>query len=110
MARADYLTLESGDSVGRLSAVSAECRRCLEAGEGVTVLPPLHRPVRQQNVDAFAHCGAAMGDTGYDVAEKLYAMHGMFWMHPEELSIGVNRRAYRPTAIGYMLQPSPALL
>lgn len=80
--RADYITLANGDAIGVLHALSAAARTACETA-GAIVLPPLHRPLKQTHLDAFEEFGAAPGDTGYDVAEKLFALHQMPWMHPE---------------------------
>lgn len=83
-ARVDTVNLLNGDVVGKVVAKSAEVRRILEAQTGVTVIPPLHRPITQIHVVAFNHVKANLTDTGYDVAEKLHQEHKVAWLHPEE--------------------------
>ena len=89
--RADYWRDDAtGDSVGKVMAISGQARQILEADPGITVLPPLHRPIKQEHADAFGH-GASAGDDGYSVAEKLFAFHGLFWMHPDEPGVHLSR-------------------
>lgn len=80
--RADYITLPNGDAIGVVHATCAQARAKCEAA-GAVLLPPLHRPIKQAHIDAFGEFGAIDGDCGYDVAEKLHALHQMPWMHPE---------------------------
>ena len=84
IVRVDCIDMPNGDLVGKAIAKSVEARRMLEAQVGVTVLPPLHRPIAQHHVNAFGHAGATLADSGYDVAEKLHKHHEIAWMHPEE--------------------------
>lgn len=72
-----------GDWVGVIWAKNYHCRKVLEAIPGVYVVPPLHRPLKDEQVKLFAYAGAVQGDTGYDLAEKLHAFHELDWFHPE---------------------------
>src|ERR1700719_1567299 len=71
----DSFPIETGDRIGRMTAIDSQCRKILEAAPGVTILPPMHRQIKQEHIDAFGHAGAAEGDYAYDVAEKLYETH-----------------------------------
>lgn len=81
--RADYVTLPNGDAVGVVHGTRAKARQILESTSGVTCAPPLHRPIQADHITAFAHAGAAAGDTTYDLGVKLYDTHKMPWFHPE---------------------------
>lgn len=75
--------IPGGDQVGVVHAHRSEARTTLERTSGIIVAPPMHRPLKQQHIDAFKHCGVAQGDTTYDLGENLFGVHGMEWMHPE---------------------------
>lgn len=81
--RADYVTLPNGDAVGCVHANRAKARDILEGTDGITSSPPLHRPLQQNHLDAFAHAGVVQGDTGYELGMKLHDTHKMPWFHPE---------------------------
>lgn len=85
--KADYIVLENGDAIGVVSSITGKAREILESQPGITVLPPLHRPIKAHHAKVFAHAGAVEGDIAYDVAEKVYLTHKMPWMHPEETAI-----------------------
>lgn len=83
--RADYIKLPNDDAVGVFRAWSAEARKVFEAEEGITVLPPMHRPLKAHHSEAFSHIAAQEGEITYDIAERLYEHHEQDWMHPEAL-------------------------
>jgi hypothetical protein len=87
--KADYVLhpVANGDSVGVLWAKTYKARQILEAIDGVTVAPPMHRPLTADHIKKFAHCGVTVGDTTFELAEKLFTFHGMLWFHPEEQDI-----------------------
>lgn len=85
--RADYLVLPNGDSVGVFRARTAQARKILEAEPGITVLPPLHRPIKDHHATAFAHVNAVAGEDGHSIAERLHEEHGLPWLHPESYDI-----------------------
>jgi hypothetical protein len=76
-----------GDRIAVFRANRAEARQTLEAQPGITVLPPLHRPIKEEHARAFRHVNAASGEPGYDIAERLHDHHRLHWLHPEEYDI-----------------------
>jgi hypothetical protein len=83
-ARTDHFMLPNGDADGRVLAANSRARKILEAEPGITVLPPLHRPITDVHAAAFAHINAKAGELGYDLAERLRDTHGLPWFDPEE--------------------------
>ncbi len=81
--RVDRVYLANGDSVGVVMATSATARKKMEAVSGITVLPPLHRPIGVTSAATFAFAGALAADTTNDVANKLQAVLSMPWLDPE---------------------------
>lgn len=85
--RADYVKLANGDAIGVFRAYGAKARQILEAEPGITVLPPLHRPIKAHHASAFAHINAQEGEAGFDLAERLHDHHGLHWLHPESFDL-----------------------
>jgi hypothetical protein len=81
--RADYITLANGDAVGVVCAHDARARTLLESTPGITVLPALHRTLDADHADAFSHANVSVGESGHDAVDKLYALHRIPWLHPE---------------------------
>jgi hypothetical protein len=77
----------SGDRIAVFRARGAEARAKLEAQPGVTVLPPLHRPIAREHARAFGHVNALPGEHGYDIAERLHDHHKLHWLHPESYDL-----------------------
>lgn len=90
--RADYVTLPNGDAVGKVITTNGMTRQVLEAVNGITVLPPAHRPLQAQHITTFGQANLktplVQGDTAYECGEKLYQTHGVEWMHPENWFLG----------------------
>jgi hypothetical protein len=82
-AGSHYVFLPNGDAIGIVYATTAIARKMLEAEEGVTVLPPLHRPIKDEDLPLLEHAGVVAGEIGYDVCEKLFLHHRVPWFHPE---------------------------
>lgn len=83
--RADYVNLPDGEACGVFRAWNAEARKIFEAEPGMTVLPPLHRPLKAHHAEAFKHVDAKEGEIAYDIAERLCEHHQAGWFHPEAL-------------------------
>lgn len=80
----DLVRLPNGDKVGVAWAFNSQARKQLEGADGVTVAPPMHRPLKEQHLRAFAHASVQDGDTPYELGEKLHDLHKMPYFHPEE--------------------------